>query len=142
MSCGGARARSKGSGSGPDGVGLRGFKSHPPHQQLLYLLLIYREVFNQDLINSTMVLRGVIVKIKRVGKCYPEIIYIACNNCLSCLKLCPYNAIYIDIDDHVKINYNKCSLCSVCFLVCPYGAIDCQWVPTPSSAQSGLIHSS
>ena len=29
--CGGARARSKGSGSGPDGVGLRGFKSHPPH---------------------------------------------------------------------------------------------------------------
>ena len=32
--CGGARAWSKGSGSGPDGVGLRGFKSHPPHQNL------------------------------------------------------------------------------------------------------------
>jgi hypothetical protein len=29
--CGGARAWSKGSGLGPDGVGLRGFKSHPPH---------------------------------------------------------------------------------------------------------------
>ena len=28
---GGARARSKGTGSGPVGVGLRGFKSHPPH---------------------------------------------------------------------------------------------------------------
>ena len=33
MMRGGARARSKGSGSGPDGVGLRGFKSHPPHHK-------------------------------------------------------------------------------------------------------------
>jgi uncharacterized Fe-S center protein len=81
-------------------------------------------------------------RVRDRSKCYPKIVYVACNNCLSCFKLCPYNAIYIDIDDYVKIDYNKCKLCSVCSLICPYGAVDCQWVPTSSSNQSGLKHSS
>ena len=38
--CGGARARTKGSGLGPDGVGLRGFKSHPPHQTFLSFFIL------------------------------------------------------------------------------------------------------
>uniref|UniRef100_A0A7C4FGK5 4Fe-4S dicluster domain-containing protein n=1 Tax=Ignisphaera aggregans TaxID=334771 RepID=A0A7C4FGK5_9CREN len=84
-----------------------------------------------------------ITKARDKNVCYPKIDYVACSSCLSCLKLCPYNAMYVDVDDHVKIDYSKCRLCPVCFFVCPYGAIVCQWVPIPSSSQGGLdIHHS
>src|SRR3990172_12414679 len=33
--CGGCQARSKAQGSGPCPAGVRGFKSHPPHHQLV-----------------------------------------------------------------------------------------------------------
>ena len=56
--CGGARARTKGSGLGPDGVGLRGFKSHPPHQTLagvtplIALLLLFFSAYSIALLNA------------------------------------------------------------------------------------------
>ena len=47
--CGGSQVRSKGRGSGPRGVGLRGFESHPPHQfpvlyplvELIFIHMLY-----------------------------------------------------------------------------------------------------
>ncbi len=62
--CGGARARSKGSGSGPDGVGLRGFKSHPPHHKIHLVFiespleLIPPEIWHHQVIVSFARKRG------------------------------------------------------------------------------------
>ena len=41
LECRGTRARSKGRGSGPRGVGLRGFKSHPLHHRRTYCVSLY-----------------------------------------------------------------------------------------------------
>ncbi len=54
----------------------------------------------------------------------PVIDYAICNNCATCVDLCLYRAIYIDIvDGYVKIDYKKCRECGVCIKICPYGAI-------------------
>ncbi|HEU4947845.1 MAG TPA: 4Fe-4S dicluster domain-containing protein [Kribbella sp.] len=64
-----------------------------------------------------------------------------CIGCKSCMQACPYDAIYIDADDHTAA---KCNLCAhrvdndlepACVVVCPTHSI---WVGDLDDAGSGI----
>lgn len=48
---------------------------------------------------------------------------IRCIGCLTCVKVCPENAIAAD-RDRITINHTKCSACTVCVDECPAGALE------------------
>jgi len=42
-----------------------------------------------------------------------------CMSCLTCLRLCPFGAPYIDEDGHIAHNEIKCMGCGICAGICP-----------------------
>ncbi len=68
-----------------------------------------------------------------------------CIGCKSCMAACPYDAIYLDPDEHTAAKCNYCAhrvdigLQPACVLVCPVQAIVSGDLDDPSSTISGLM---
>jgi len=68
-----------------------------------------------------------------------------CIGCKSCMAACPYDAIYIDPDEHTAAKCNYCAhrvdvgLQPACVLVCPVQAIISGDLDDPSSTISRLV---
>ncbi len=68
-----------------------------------------------------------------------------CIGCKSCMQACPYDAIYIDPDDHTAQKCNYCvhrvevGLEPACVVVCPEGAIISGLVDDPSTPISRML---
>ena len=70
----------------------------------------------------------------------------ACIGCKACMAACPYDAIFINPDDH---SAEKCNLCShridaglepACVVVCPVEAILVGDINDPSSRVAEIVH--
>jgi pyruvate formate lyase activating enzyme len=57
----------------------------------------------------------------------PELEFIKnlCQHCGQCVRICPENAINVDLycSESMKIEHQKCPVCGKCALVCPSGAL-------------------
>jgi len=68
-----------------------------------------------------------------------------CIGCKSCMQACPYDALYIDPDDHTAAKCNYCAhrvdvgLEPACVVVCPEQAIVAGDLADPSSRISRLV---
>jgi Fe-S-cluster-containing dehydrogenase component/formate-dependent nitrite reductase membrane component NrfD len=69
-----------------------------------------------------------------------------CIGCKACIAACPYDAIFINPDDHTA---EKCNLCAhrldmglepACVVVCPVGAIVVGDLDDPASAVARAVH--
>jgi thioredoxin reductase/Pyruvate/2-oxoacid:ferredoxin oxidoreductase delta subunit len=52
-----------------------------------------------------------------------------CIACLTCVRVCPYNAPYEDKDGLVALDPLRCQACGICFTQCPAKAIDLELMP-------------
>jgi len=44
-----------------------------------------------------------------------------CDECGTCISVCPGNALLID--SRLTVSPEKCTSCGVCIKVCPFGAL-------------------
>jgi len=44
-----------------------------------------------------------------------------CDECGTCVSVCPANALLIDV--RLNVSAEKCTSCGICIKVCPFGAI-------------------
>ncbi|MEM3926634.1 MAG: 4Fe-4S dicluster domain-containing protein [Desulfurococcaceae archaeon] len=77
--------------------------------------------FSHEKVFSTSMSRIRVIKDDLIGMDHP----VVCRHCLDapCLSACGTDALYRDIDGHVKLNKEKCIKCGSCIIACPYGAI-------------------
>ena len=45
-----------------------------------------------------------------------------CDECGTCISVCPGNALLID--NRLNVSAEKCTSCGMCVRVCPFGAIN------------------
>ena len=46
-----------------------------------------------------------------------------CNDCALCLRVCFYNALYLDSEQHLQTRPENCDGCGLCAEVCPLQAL-------------------
>jgi len=69
-----------------------------------------------------------------------------CASCLTCIRNCPYDAIFINDDGLAEVNMAKCHGCGICTAECPAKAIvlrsfeDSQIIPMVDVFMSGEVH--
>jgi ferredoxin len=44
-----------------------------------------------------------------------------CDQCATCISVCPSDALLLT--DHLEVDAQKCTSCSTCVNVCPFGAL-------------------
>ncbi|MEE9151525.1 MAG: hydrogenase iron-sulfur subunit [Thermoplasmata archaeon] len=59
-----------------------------------------------------------------------EILRLRCAKCLTCVRSCPFEAIFYDDENKIAIDLNKCQLCGICAGVCPEYNIEIKYYNT------------
>lgn len=62
-------------------------------------------------------------KFIEVGGVVAHVISERCAACMTCLRICPYDAIFIDEEGLAEVNMAKCNGCGICTAECPAKAI-------------------
>ena len=62
-------------------------------------------------------------KFIEVGGVVAHVIQERCASCMTCLRTCPYDAIFIDEEGLAEVNMAKCNGCGICSAECPAKAI-------------------
>ncbi|HNT51895.1 MAG TPA: 4Fe-4S binding protein [Candidatus Syntrophosphaera sp.] len=47
----------------------------------------------------------------------------SCNGCGECVRSCPNDAIYFNVDGKAVIDQSKCTSCANCVAACPQNAV-------------------
>ncbi len=47
----------------------------------------------------------------------------SCSACGDCVRVCPNDAIYFDINSKARIDQSKCTRCGKCVTACPNSAV-------------------
>lgn len=47
----------------------------------------------------------------------------SCNGCGECVRACPADAVYLDVQGKARIDQSKCTQCGDCVVACPQNAI-------------------
>jgi heterodisulfide reductase subunit A len=58
-----------------------------------------------------------------VGGVVAHVLSEKCSSCMTCLRTCPYDAIFIDKEGLAEVNMAKCRGCGICTAECPAKAI-------------------
>jgi heterodisulfide reductase subunit A len=58
-----------------------------------------------------------------VGGVVAHVLPEKCSSCMTCLRTCPYDAIFIDREGLAEVNMAKCRGCGICTAECPAKAI-------------------
>jgi heterodisulfide reductase subunit A len=58
-----------------------------------------------------------------VGGVVARVLSERCAGCMTCLRTCPYDAIFIDREGLAEVNMAKCRGCGICTAECPAKAI-------------------
>lgn len=84
---------------------------------------VLNEINNETVINVPSKKLGCAKAMKR-----PKIECNICKGCQICTKICPTNAISMELDKneelYAKIDYNKCIFCLKCVTGCPYKIVE------------------
>jgi len=67
---------------------------------------------------------------------HPEINKSICVRCLTCVRICPHNAIVLQNYYQPEIEPSACFDCQLCVSICPALAIESDAVPEPGRAQT------